>query len=197
MKLKDICEALDESDDITDSTIWYHGSKVGGVTRFDRKYIGSGVVGSNDTGGFYFSMDRNAAKYFADEEYIEKESDEEWNTDDITIYGEDKYYFLLHDINRGPYDTEDNALAAAQEIVDKHNSINVGDMVYHDEKVSAYFLTLENPVVVHDSMDTFRRVASTAQADGYDAVIGKDMYDGDMVSTIALVFDPARIRPAT
>jgi len=175
------------------SRVWYHGSKVGGFKKFDLKYAGSGVVGTNTSGGFYFSSDEEAAKYYSDVEHAEREDDEDWSYDDIAVYGEAEYYFLVGEINKGPFDSEEEAEDAARELVDKHNASSKGDVIHHDEKIGAYYLALENPLVVK-SMDDFRLAERVAKSKGYDGIIGLDIHDGDMYSDVAVVFDPAKIR---
>jgi hypothetical protein len=201
MKLETLLETIDDHDRLSRAksmgydtdTVWYHGSKTGGFTKFDKKYLGSGVVNSRPT-GFFFSDDKDAARYFSDPEYIEKESDDDWNIDDVEVYGENsEYYFIVNDVNKGPYDTYEKAEAAGEKIINHHNSINVGDTVHDDDKVSAYFLALKNSLIVYDMVE-FRAAEQTAEASGYDSIIGKDVMDGDMYSNIVIVFDPANIR---
>lgn len=195
MKINEIRNLLDAVDTlgVDIGQIWWHGSKVGGFTKFDKKYVGSGIVGSNTSGGFYFTDDKEAAKFYSDVEQVEREDSDEWSYDDINVYGEDEYYFVLNDINLGPYESEELARKEGEKLVDKHNDSEVGDIIHYDEKLSAYFLNFKNPLIV-DNITDFRKAERSAEADGYDGIIGKDIYDGDMVSTVAVVFDSSLIR---
>lgn len=99
----------------------------------------------------------------------------------------------MRDINRGPFDSEEEAEDAAKELVDKHNSSSKGDVIHSDKKVSAYYLALRNPLIVN-SMEEFRNAERSAKKSGYDGIIAFDIFDGNTTSNVAVVFDTTKIR---
>lgn len=169
--------------------IAYHGARTGGFRRFSKRFLGTGVVGSNGSGGFYFSSDPDAAAFFADPIEVYKESDE---PEEGFVYGEDEFYILLGEINTGPYETEEIAQQQLDRFREKWREVEMGDVVFEDDRVMRVRLRIDNPLVVED-MSEFRKVEKTAEADGFDAVIGMDVVDGDRPSDVYLVFDPDRI----
>lgn len=195
-------EVVSESDDIVfdTGTPWYHGSRVDGFWEFDQKYLGSGIVNVNASGGFYFSTDRDAAAYFADTESQDKENDEPWEYDDINVYGTDgEFYFVVGEepkVNRGPFHTEEKAIGAGRQAVDEYNAAKPGETFYYDDKIVAVYLALGEPLVVN-SKDAFRWAERNVDKTRYHSILAKDITDGYGTmdaSDIAVVFDPKRIR---
>ena len=175
----------------------YHGSRVGGLSEFKKSSAGSGVTGSNSSGGFYFSSSEDAAAWFADPVEITKESDQELSEDDIQVYGDEgEFFILVGDINTGSFETEDAAHRAGVDIVEKWNESEIGDVVFEDKRVMPVFLSIKNPLRV-ESMTEFRAAELTAREDGYDGIIAEDVADGAEVSTVYVAFEPTQIKSAT
>lgn len=198
-------------------TVWYHGSKTG-FWEFDSEYVGTGIVNANASGGFYFSSNRDSALYFADAETAVKDSYNNWNYDDINVYGGDgEYYFVIgYDkedamsselawikgtefdnrrtaVNRGPFNTEDDALKAGRQIVDEYNAAHPGQTFYYDDKIVAVYLALGKTLTVR-SMDELRALEGRAHEEGYDSILALNVVDGDLESDVAVVFDTNRIK---
>lgn len=199
MRLYEIATGTDDIVFDTE-TPWYHGSVSGGFWEFDPKYLGSGIVNVNSSGGFYFSTDRDAAAYFADTEAQDKKNDEPWEYNDINVYGTDgEFYFVVGEdpkVNRGPFHTEEKAIGAGQQAVDEYNAAKPGETFYYDDKIVVVYLALGRAHIVH-SFDEFRHAETRAKAAGYDSILVTDITDGcgsPDASNVAVVFDPKRIR---
>jgi len=181
-----------------DPLVVYHGSRIGGIADFKKSYARKGVVGSNSSEGFYFTDSEDAAAFFADPTVVYRDSSLELSVDDIFTYGEmSEWYALLGDeINIGPFSTEQAAEDAAVEIVNKWDQARDGDEVHRDDKILKVYLSLKNPKIV-DDMGAFRKAERTAEADGYDGIIARDIHDGMEISTVYVAFNPAQIKSAT
>tara|TARA_B100000519_G_scaffold70236_1_gene60067 strand:- start:7362 stop:22625 length:15264 start_codon:yes stop_codon:yes gene_type:complete len=182
----------------------YHGTKSKGFTVFDKRKRGTGIVGSNSSGGFYFSYSRDGAEYFADGILVEKDSDVELGEDTATVYGGEDggvYYLLIEDesgevqINAGPYTTEAKAESAGKSLIDKWNKSEIGDEVYQQDNVMHTKLKMTNPKRVGDGM-SFRTAERTAKAEGYDGIIATDIVDGGVSHDVFVVFEPNQIKSA-
>ena len=193
----------------------FHGSRDASFTVFDKAKVGTGIVGTNPSGGFYFSDNRTASEFFADQIMVEKTGDQEITSDDFQVYGDGPFFILSDDagINAGPYGTEAAAEQAAESIAEKWNSSEVGDVVYENDNIMELYLKMENPLRVesgniYDLGDAARKAylasdqAPTHLKDGtetfpYDGIIAENVVDGDTESTVYIVFEPTQIKSAT
>lgn len=175
----------------------YHGSRFGGITEFKKQMVGRGVVGTNPSGGFYFTNSRENAEYYADAKIIEKEDGKEYTDEDVVVYGDDNARFYHIDgssISFGPFKTSEEARLAGEAIVEKYNNAKEGDVVFSDEKVIPVFLNIKKPSTA-DNLTDFRNKEKSVPKDK-DGVIGRNIFDGGVPSDIFVLFNSNQIKLA-
>ena len=175
--------------------VLYHGTRAVWLDQFDLTKIGTGIVSSSTRPfpGIWLTDSAHAAAYFAD-----PRPKPAADLTHLTLYGAmDTWYAAIPSVDGhplfqvGPYPTPDDAQQAA----------HIETALYHasradDSFVWSFYVRLQNPLRLTRELPR-QRAFDQAHAEQRDGIIATDVIDGDIPSTVYVVFSPYQLKSAT